>query len=461
MLEISRANFLGGMYSAAIRGKKENQAPEEPVNPAPSPEPTPNPEPPPEPRPAKAKWGILVYFASDNNLYSFEVNNLKDLEKVGSTPQMHVVAQMDHGPKNGNTLRYYVTKASAKDQDSTGISSPVIGDLGKKVDTADPKVLKEFIVSSMKAYPAEHYLLVLNDHGAGFVGGMSDDSSGGLMKLPQMREALEAAEAETGQKLDIVGFDACLMAQSEVGYELRNSANILMASEETEGGYGWHYNHLFGSGTLQKIQKILEKKLDMSPEELAQHVVKDQEEHQGDIPTFSAAKLTEMENLKGASEALAQVILKVNDKKEKEAIRKAVENSQHFGGWYTPYKDFRDVGHLAKLLSGANGVSAPVKEAAQALEGASKAAILANQSTSNGYKDATGLSTYFPLSVGSGGMGYGYKKTAWAADTQWDEAIESLAKKDPKLDELQWHIVWPGPYTTEMTRKQKEDILSE
>jgi hypothetical protein len=50
----------------------------------------------------------------------------------------------------------------------------------------------------------------------------------------------------TGQplKIDILGFDACLMSMYEIGAVLAPYANYLLASELLEPGTGWDYSSL-------------------------------------------------------------------------------------------------------------------------------------------------------------------------------------------------------------------------
>ena len=45
-----------------------------------------------------------------------------------------------------------------------------------------------------------------------------------------------------GKKLDVIGFDACLMSMLEVGYAMRDVGNTLVGSEELEPGPGWKYD---------------------------------------------------------------------------------------------------------------------------------------------------------------------------------------------------------------------------
>ena len=44
-------------------------------------------------------------------------------------------------------------------------------------------------------------------------------------------------------KIDVIGFDACLMAMLETAYALRDSGSVMVASEELEPGDGWSYDN--------------------------------------------------------------------------------------------------------------------------------------------------------------------------------------------------------------------------
>lgn len=64
-------------------------------------------------------------------------------------------------------------------------------------------------------------MLVIADHGKGWEGLIQDDSHKGWMSVPQLRQALDTAQKATGQKLDVLGFDACQMASVEVQRDQR------------------------------------------------------------------------------------------------------------------------------------------------------------------------------------------------------------------------------------------------
>ncbi len=110
-------------------------------------------------------------------------------------------------------------------------------------DSCAPETLAEFMRFCEDNYPADHKILILWDHGGG-VGGFGVDSifSSGL-SLSEIREAFESVYTPSASRpaYDIIGFDACLMASSEVAQTLDGFGKYLVASEEIEPGEGWNY----------------------------------------------------------------------------------------------------------------------------------------------------------------------------------------------------------------------------
>jgi hypothetical protein len=64
--------------------------------------------------------------------------------------------------------------------------------------------------------------------------------------LPELVKGLDdgAAAGKLQGPLDFVGFDACLMANWEVGVALQNRARYMLASEEVEPGHGWDHRSI-------------------------------------------------------------------------------------------------------------------------------------------------------------------------------------------------------------------------
>ena len=208
----------------------------------------------------EAEWLLMFYINADDNTLELDLLiDLQEAELIGSTDQVHVVAQVDRfiGSFDGmgdftSTKRYYITQ----DDDMDVIGSEVAADLGE-VNMGDGETLFDFITWAVTTYPARKTMLVLSDHGSGWPGGFGDPDPDVLgahdiylrqgfgqdnLWLMEIDDTLEQARAATGiDQFDIVGFDACLMAQLEVFTAVAPHARYSVASEELEPGLGWAY----------------------------------------------------------------------------------------------------------------------------------------------------------------------------------------------------------------------------
>ena len=114
-----------------------------------------------------------------------------------------------------------------------------------KVNMGNPATLRDFIKFSMEQYPAEKYGLIMWDHGGGSIAGFGHDEkfNDDALTLLDMKQAFEEAGLRK-QKLEFLGFDACLMATIEMAVLAYDYAHVLIASEDLEPGEGWDYNFL-------------------------------------------------------------------------------------------------------------------------------------------------------------------------------------------------------------------------
>jgi hypothetical protein len=381
----------------------------------------------------KKKWLFLNYIAADCNLKEFQMKNIDNQELVGSDPNTHVVAYIDVGPQPNPLDQtwsggrgYYVTKDDVPNK----LNSEVFAEF-PKLDMSNPKTLTNFIVDAIGKFPSDHVALILNDHGGGFTGAMADDSDGDFMSVPQIRQALEDAEKVTGKKIDIVGFDACLMQEAEVAYELRNNANILLASEESEGGPGWTYNSMLGGENMaEAIKKTQDQlgiyKINVGPEEFAKIVVNVNNEHNNDIPTFSAVDLKKMDQFKDSLNDFAKAVRKSDDK---ESVKGAIQGAENFGQGWSPYGDIRDVAHMCKNLVAATKDPA-LKTAAENVLKSQKDVVMAFEVNPNSHPNCEGISVYAPTDKTA--LEAKYEDLAFAKDSEWAQMLKELGVGGPK-----------------------------
>ncbi|MFP4496583.1 MAG: clostripain-related cysteine peptidase [Vulcanimicrobiota bacterium] len=358
---------------------------------------------------APKKWTIMHYSAADNNLTSYLVTDVNEMEKVGSTNTMNVVVQLDRG---GSNCKRYILQ---QDGNMKEINSPIIKDLGS-TNMSDPNVLANFIVESEKQYPAQHYALIISDHGYAWKGAVEDESHKGWMSTPEIRQGIEMAEKKTGKKLDVVGFDACLMASTEVAHELKDHAGFLVASEQTEGGNGWPYTPLLTSKSMETLSRAMSSKLDVTPREFATKIVETAQSDQWTLPTMSATDLSKMDNVAKATDNFAKQLLdtKTPDSVFKDIIRK----TENFHG-------FKDQYHFAQQVADSKDIKdTKLKKSAEEFMVSLKKAVIAEQ---HSYKhpNAHGLNAEIPSGQG---VGRGYSDLKYAKETLWDEAMNKITK---------------------------------
>ena len=322
--------------------------------------------------------------------------------------------------------RYFVTKSD----DETKINSKVVEDMGF-VNMGEPATLTDFLVWGIKNYPAKKYVILMSDHGAGFVGGFEDREK--LMTLPEIGQALAEAEKQTGVKPEVVIFDACLMAQPEVAYELKDRAKAMIASEETVGGIGMPYVPMLntmntlaeeGKATAENISKGIIGECDKTSEK--------------STTTFSAIDLTKMDSVRASIDNLAEALINTDTDRQtiKDILHDTTSYSQRSSS--APYRDYRDLGHLADNILKSKDIADPkLKEAAKDIKKVISEAVIAEEHIKGDedYASSQGMSIYAPKSdkYMSEKLYNKYKDTAMSKDGKWDEFIEKLTDITQKI----------------------------
>lgn len=113
-----------------------------------------------------------------------------------------------------------------------------------KTSMTNPDTLANFLNYGYKNFKASKYSLILWDHGGGPIYGYGQDENYvGSLTLSKLKQAFENSPFKN-KKLEMVGFDACLMSSIEVANTVSKYANYMVASQEVEPGYGWDYKFL-------------------------------------------------------------------------------------------------------------------------------------------------------------------------------------------------------------------------
>lgn len=170
---------------------------------------------------------VLVYFAADNNLSANVEGDIAAMEKGLLT------ADMLHG-----NLLIFVDKKNQSpqllrlSQEGDSVRREVIETYAIDHRSGTTERLGELLQQVTRAYPSEHYGLVLWSHGTAwlpydynhYLRSFGTDSGNHFMDL------MDLAAALSPYRFDFLIFDACYMGSLEVAYALRRSADCLIAS---------------------------------------------------------------------------------------------------------------------------------------------------------------------------------------------------------------------------------------
>ncbi|MHA1427617.1 MAG: clostripain-related cysteine peptidase [Candidatus Helarchaeota archaeon] len=326
-------------------------------------------------------WTVMVYVDADNNLDSYGVKDINEMEDgfdnaVASS--VNVIAMID---------RYY-SGATTYDIKTT---------------------LKAFIKYCITNFPAEKYALICWDHGGGILGACWDDhSSNDKLTFDEIDSAITEACSETGEStIDILGFDACLMHLLEMDYEIREHVDYLVASEETEPGNGWPY-HLI-------IDHLCDNP-SQSAQTWADQIVDDYDTSYGsgyDV-TLSAVDLTTSSiNLLMTAFNEWVADLQTLIPSQQSAVQNARATAQEF--YYDELIDLKDFAQeLKSRVTGQN-----YKDSCDRLINNISSAVV--DYMQQGLPGAYGIAIYFPATAGD--YSSTYNSIDLAEETDWDNFL--------------------------------------
>jgi hypothetical protein len=208
------------------------------------------------------EWTVMVYLAGDNNLSENMIYSLNDLANIGvangsgKRSNVNLLAFFD-----GNSLTaptYYFDYSEEKaykhpiekdDIYHTSGRAPIPAKtkaFDNDGDSSSAYSIMNFVrwCIETRRRKAKNYAIIFSGHSFGFHGTsfLRDEGTGGFITLFEFRQALEKIiEYYTKEKIAILGFDSCVMSMLEVGYELKDTAQVFVASEGSLPNAGWGY----------------------------------------------------------------------------------------------------------------------------------------------------------------------------------------------------------------------------
>lgn len=364
------------------------------------------------------KWTVLVFMNAANDLYTYSRLNVNQMEQVANNPDVRFVVQwkqavipgISPNPTFTGTRRYLV-----QPDNTSGIASKLLQDMGSNVDMGDADTMREFIDWAKTYYPAERYCLVVWNHGNGWrrrphpnepvTRAVSyDDEFGTSIQIWELGQALGDND------FDILAWDASLMQMLEVAYEVKDHAEFVVGSEESPPGEGYPYQEVFKAfrdnpdattrALTQSFPEAMINEPSYATRKITQSVIETSK-----LPALATALDTLAGELIANETALSSIITQIRTQAQS----------------YSPTinRVYRDLYHLCTLLEAANSIQS-VDNASAAVRAAITDAIVWERSNGNS-PNSNGISIDFSPGDTFAGSSADYALLRLAQATQWNE----------------------------------------
>ncbi len=212
----------------------------------------------------KSEWLIMIYLAGDNNLSASSIALLQDLEAARRNRHVRVLAAFDSATPIPTGARYVEIK---RERDEPGpfsrrIKWPIHNDLltpGHIVVTPDfcaplgsahfptqetvATALGRFLEFARAHYKAKKYILILFGHGTLVAGNtfLADTKPPSYLKLDEFSDILRD---HFRKKIDILGFDNCVMNGIEAAVQLQGQVDYTIGSQDLMLTFGWPFRRI-------------------------------------------------------------------------------------------------------------------------------------------------------------------------------------------------------------------------
>ncbi len=403
---------------------------------------------------SQKEWTIMIYMAGDNNLavdMAYALEQIKEVAREG-VESPNLLVYFDGNAREiptlycdfsepGNAQYYrsymldklYLVRGQKGNENAADWKSVV-----NFVDWCVNRVEVEQDGKITNGRRARRYALIFSGHSLGFqdIGLFQDDSSGKTMTMKTLYETLrrivdpkklleegvkgsgvrgEERERETtvilGEKLDILGFDSCVMGMLEVGYQFNDIAKTMIASEGSVPSAGWTYAKILGCLARGDHGNA-------TTEQVAENFVRDFIHSQdgyavGGISVDMAAwDLCRLNALASAFDGLSWALLNCFEDKNSRIYRQMerIILQVHWKCQTYMYDSNVDLGDFCELLDQECGLVAEelggddveslrvVQEECQKVLAQLKEAVLLSGFSGGAYQYSNGISVFFPWS---------------------------------------------------------------
>lgn len=265
----------------------------------------------------------------------------------------------------------------------------VLKDEQELASMGEPNTLTSFLKWGKEEYPADKYMMVFWNHGGGSGSGVCFDEvfDGDYLSIAELSNGIK----DSGVNFEVIGYDTCLMATLENASAIAPYGKYMVASEETESGYGWDYTTWLN---------YLSTDSSMSGAQLGKNICDgyyESCENSGEeaSATLSVVDLSKIADVKAKfTDFATEMAEDTVDVKSLKALVQGALKTEKYGG-STDAEGYSNMVDLADLAENTSGV---IKEKSDALIEAIQSSVVYSKNGASCSK-AKGISVYYPISA--------------------------------------------------------------
>jgi hypothetical protein len=403
------------------------------------------------------EWTIMIYMAGDNNLsvdMAYAMEQIKGVAAQGADSPNLFVYYDGNSPAIPTLYCDFSEAGKPRYVRSYKVPDKLYTPLSKKENenAADQRSIINFVDWCVNRVEVENedgevsygrradkYALIFSGHSLGFqdIGLFKDETSGKSMKMMDFywvlcrltgnkkeldamadREGFEdenrkaATKKLLGQKLDLLGFDSCVMGMLEVGYQFNDKTKTIIASEGSVPSAGWTYAKILGCLAREKNHNIETRRV---AELFVEEFIRSQDAYTvGGVSVDMAAwDMSRFDELAGAFDDLADVLIDCFADETSRVYRQMerVILQVHWKCQSYMYDQNVDLGDFCELLDKECGqviedlgggddleILEGVRSMCQVVLKELRKAVIQSGFSGGGYQYSNGISIFFPWS---------------------------------------------------------------
>ena len=194
---------------------------------------------------SKSKYTIMVYLCgadleSDSSA-KLATSNINEMLSVNKPDDVNIILE------TGGCKKWYTSGISSSVVQRHHIENKkvVLDKSLTNVSMGESSTLQSFIEWGLSEYPADKTGVILWNHGGAMDGVCFDEKhDNDSLTSDEVDTALKNAfkNSNREEKLEWIGYDACLMSVQDVAEINSHYFNYMVASQESEPGEGWDYD---------------------------------------------------------------------------------------------------------------------------------------------------------------------------------------------------------------------------